>query len=481
MPRREERGFIWIPREKNTKYSIEIDGVDVTTDVISSEWTRSIIGLESPCKLTLIDTDGFYADTYVGGEVVELLLDFSDGTTSQWKGKLERPKKKFGTAYTIEVVGSHYQSNLLDITVTEQYDGVLTDDEIFKDLVDKYLTGYTYTNVSAGTITPTVRWDNKPLWDCIVDLCDLSVRDASLDSDKDFHYFDKESIENTTDAIVWGDNLLEIENLGVDTIDVRNRVIVYGEDDTGLPIVYQTPDTNATASQALFNLKEKVIKDNSIKTYEQAKETGDSELEAQKNTSEKGEIKSLILPDLNPGDMLWVTNPVQKVNGKYRIVKYTHFLPIEQTKVIISKEKTIPQIFKDRKKAELQLQKITNPYKMTDSYNFTFDNFNQIDQSLSVNTTVFEGYLKIIEGGGTTGTMVSSLRTALSDITYVQLKVVGDVLSSTKYYISTDNGDTYNSVELETEISVPAGTTLRVKVELNSILTLIDSLVVLYR
>jgi len=476
VARRVRRGFIWIPRPKDTVYTIEIDGVDVTNDAaVGSEWTRSIIGLESPCKITLIDSNGKYADSYVGGEIVELKLDFGAGTTSQWKGKLERPKKKFGNAYTLELIGSHYQSDLLDITVTEEYTGIITADAIYKDLIDTYLTGHTYTNVAASTTKPIIKWDNKPLWDCLLDLCDLSTFDAYLDSDLDHHFFARESVINTKDAIIWNDTLLEIENLGTDTVDVKNRIIVYGEDDAGLPIIYQTDDTT---SQSTHGIKERIIKDTSINTYEQAKTLGDVELAGQKDTVTKGEVRSIILPDLSPGNMIWISNPVQKVHGQFRIVKYVHTLPIEQTKVIISKEKTIPQIFKDRRKAELQLQTITNPNKMTNSYNFPFDNLSNIDTTISSGIEVEDGNLKI--SSGSVGIMVSTLRTTTSDMTYVHLKVVGEALSTVEYYISTDNGDTYKKVNLETKTSVTSNHLLRVKVILKSTSTRIDSLAVLY-
>src|SRR3989344_883950 len=129
MPTRRERGFIFVPRVRSSVYSIKIDGVTVTNDVIQSSWTRAIIGQESPCSLSLIDPNGFYAEKYVGGETVELLYDFAEGTTSVWKGKIEKPKKKFTDTYLLELVGSHFQSELLDITVTESFSGTLSRSE----------------------------------------------------------------------------------------------------------------------------------------------------------------------------------------------------------------------------------------------------------------------------------------------------------------------------------------------------------------
>ncbi len=472
MPQRRKQAFVWVPRAKNTRYSIEISGVDVTRDTISSEWTRSIIGLESQCKLTLIDSDGTYADTYVGGEIIELKLDFADGTRSQWKGTLDRPKKKFGAAYFLEVIGSHFQSDLLDPTVTEEYLQTKTADDILKDLVDTYLVGslagHTYVNVEPSTTVPTIRWDEKPLWDCIVDLCELVGFDCYLDSDKDFHFFARESIENELDAIVWKDNLLEIVDLGTDQIDIKNRIKVNGEDDAGLPIIYETGTGN----------KVKVIKDTSIKTYEQAKELGDAELALNQTSTTKGEVRSIILPDLNPGDLIWITNPIQHVQGQFRLVKYTHFLPIEQTKVIIAKEKTIPQIFKDRKKSELQLQKITNKFKMKHSYNFPFDDLSNIDATLSENIEVSEGKLKI--SSGAIGTMISNLRNTTENVNFVHLKSIGDSIAGVTYWVSTDNGDKYKQITLETKIGVTVGTQLRIKIILTDTSSRLDSLAALY-
>lgn len=476
MPRRVKPGFIWIPRPKNTRYSIEIDGTDVTSDMISSEFTSALIGDDAQCKVTLIDSDGDYADTYVGGETIELFLDFSDGTTSVWKGTLEAPKKKFAEAYLIELVGSLFQNDLLDVTVTESYDGSTTVDAILKDLVDTYLSGFTYSNVDTFTVAPVINWDNKPFWDCILDLTERSSSDCYVDSDKDFHMFSQNSKEITEDAIVWNDTLLEIEKFGIDTVDIKNRIIVYGETEGGLQIVYQADDTD---SQTTYGIKEKVIKESSAKTYAQAQDLAEAELSLNKTTSEKGIFRCIVLPDVFPGGTIWITDPVQKVNGQFRIIQFTHSLPSEQTKVVISKDATIPSLFKDRRKVELQLQKITNPFKMTNSYNFAFDNLDNMDSTLSSNIAVAESNLKV--SSGTTGTMISQLRSASTNITFVHLKVIGDALSGTTYWISTDNGDTYKQVELETKTSVPAGISLRVKVKLNSASTLIDSLYVGYK
>ncbi len=479
MPRRRKPAFVWIPIPKDTKYSIEIDGVDKRKDIISAEFTRAIIGLESPCRINIIDTDGTLAEKYVGREIIELKMDFGDGTTSQWKGKLERPKKKSGDVYTLELIGSHHQAELLDITVTEQYIGGATADTILKSLVDTYLTGFTYTNVSSSTTYPTIKWNNKPFYDAVVELCNRAGFDCWLDSDKDFHFFKRESINNDDMAIVWNDTLLEIENLGVDTIDVKNRIIVYGEDESGNPIVYQTPDSDAQDSIDTYGIKEKIIKDSSIRSYEEAKELGDAELASQKSTSTSGKVKTIIWPHLVLGYMTYIIHPIQKIHARYRVVKYTHFLPNEMSSVVVAKEKTLPTILKDRKLAEEGSESLINPFKMKNSFNFTFDDMTKIDIVLSDHIIVLESNLKV--SAGTVGNMISNRRSSTTDITKVHLKVVGDALSGTIYYISTDDGVIWTEVSLESEVTVTAGKSLRVKINLNSASTLIDSFVVLYK
>ncbi len=476
MARRTERAFIWVPKAKSTRYSIEIDGVDLREEIVTASFTKSIIGLDSPCNISLIDVDGRYADTFVGGETIELKMDFSDGTTSQWKGTLEKPKKRFGANITVEIKGSHFQSDLLDITVTGDLTGGTTADDILKSIVDDHLTGYTYTNVTASTVTPTIKWQNKPFWDCIVDLCDVTDFDCFLDEDKDFHFFARESLNNDDEAIVWNDNMLEIIHLGVDTVDVKNRIIVYGEDEAGSKVIYQTDDT---ASQTTFGIKENIIQDSSIRTYTQAKELGDALLANQKDTANSGKIEAIILPDLRLGEMTYIIDPIQKVHARYRVVKYTHTLPEERTTVIVGKEKTIPTVLKQIKLEQLGKENLINPFKMKNSYNFTFDDLTKIDTVLSERITVSESNLKI--SSGTDAVMISNKRESSTDITKVHLKVVGDALSGTIYSISTDDGVSYQTVALESEVSVTAGKNLRVKIELNSTSTLIDSFVVLYR
>ena len=470
-------GKIWLPKVRNGEYQILVDGVDRTTLVISAQFTRGIIGVECTCKITMLDPNGTFAALYKGGETIEYKTTYEGNTVSEWKGKLERPIKQFGQTYLIELQGSHFQSDTLDITVNADFAGTKTSDEILKELVNTYLPGFTTTNVTTSTVKPVIRWNNKPLHDCILDLCNLSEFDAYVDSDKDIHFFARESIENTVEAIVWNQTLVEIVDFGADSIDIRNRIIVYGEGLTGLPIIYRTDDID---SQNANGIKEKVVKDSSIRTYAQAKQLGDATLESEKAKTSSGTLNCLLLINIKPGEMIWVVNPVQGIEDTFRMIKFV-FRPINyQTEVIISKDKTIPLLFQERKKAELASENLDNPHNMTKSFNFDFDNVSEFDSALSSGITIFESNLKI--EGAATGTMVSSLRTTSSTVSQVFLKVTGDFLSGTQYAVSLDNGTNWEIVNLEElKTMVNSGNQLRLRITLNSTSTLISSAALLYK
>lgn len=473
------RGKIWLPR-KRPEYTIEIDGVDRTSIVIGTEFIRGIIGIECPCKLTILDPNGDFADLYTGGETIELKMTREGAERSEWKGTLERPVVKFGQTYLLELMGSHFQSDLLDITVNAEFDGTKTADTILKEIIADFVTGFTTNNVAASTVKPIIKWDSKPLHDCIFDLCTLSKFDAFIDSDKDVHFFARESNENNKESIVFNQTLIEILEFGADDLDIRNRVVINGQDPAGLPIIYRTDDADSQSSSGVGRVKEKIVKDSSIRSYSQAKQFGDSFLLDEKNKTPRGAFSCFLLTDIDPGDMVWIVHPVQGIQSLNRVVKIT-FEPINQhTVVVISKDRTIPQIFQERKRAELASENLANPFDMTNSFNFQFDDTSEFDSSESVSIKVAESNLQT--DNATTGKMISVTRSAGSAVTQVHLRVSGDFLSGTKYFVrasETSDWEQLNLEELKT-LTNP-GSVLRLRVDLGSASTLIGNISLLYK
>ena len=263
-----QEAFTWIPRTDPIAFIVKIGGVDKTQYITSIEWTKTLCPEIGLFKMSLININGDF--NYLdGGEVVQIYTDFADGTTKRFEGKIERPGRSFKGDYMIEARGSHISSGLLDITVT--YSSTTTGiSDVLKAIIDTYLTGYTYTNISTVSIIKPINWQNKPFWDCVKDLVDLSGYDCYVDDSKDFHLFLQGSILNEDEAITYNDALRDLSELGPDLVDIKNKIIVIGDDGTGLPILYTKNDTS---SQTTYGVKELPIRDTNIRTSSMAEAT----------------------------------------------------------------------------------------------------------------------------------------------------------------------------------------------------------------
>jgi hypothetical protein len=436
-----------------------------------------ILGEDLGCEIEIENSGEQFSESFSAGDDIIFKMDFSDGSTNQFKGILEERTNVFKNGLiTLKIRGSQLSGNLLDIMVTEEYSSAKISD-IWKDLVDQYLTGYTYNNVETINTQVDVKWENKPLLDCFIDLMNLGDCDAYLDDTKDFHLFLKNSKVNDQDAIVWEDSLIELKGLGTDSVDVRNKIQIIGEAD-GLPVLFTSQDSS---SQGSFGVKEKVLTATSVTDETQAEKLAGAEKTLLKNPPEKGSAVSLFLPNIKPAHLIYVIFPPHKIHKRYRPIKYTFKVPSEEMEVFFSQEKSIPKLFKERIQKDLNQEPIKNPFKMLYSYNFTFDDMNKIDEAASNNIEVEDGNLKIVSG--TTGTMVSATKEFPQTINKVSLQVKGESLSGTEYYFTADGSDNWQKISglnLEEDV-VNKGKKLKVKVVLNSSNTRIDALALLFK
>ena len=466
---RRVKAFHYLPRTATPQNDIKIDSVSAKTKIWSAECTRAICPEIGYFKIILDNNNEEFSGKYSGDEAVEFFIDLTDGTTKQFKGTIDKvfPKYDSSKGFTLELAGNHVSGDLLTITVTESYEGDTLISDILDELNDTYLSVYT-VNYTATDITtkPTINWNNKPFWECINDLRKLINADAYVNDSKAIQFFDENSIENNNEAIVWNDTLISTEGLGTQSLTKRDKIIVYGEA-SGLPVI----------SVSGTGTKEEVIFDTKIITLLQANELSASQLSSLNQTPLEGKANAFILPSLLPGEKIWITNPNFKIHGQYKVYKYTHKFPSERTEVFIQTSREIPHIFKKRIENELALQTVTNPFKMTSSWNFTFDDESEITTK-DTNVQIKDGKIKL--KSGVQGTFTAT-KTVSSNITYVHLKVIGSALVDTIYKFSTDGGDTETILSPESEIKVPTGTNLWLEVEFNSASTEISSLAVLIR
>lgn len=466
-----------MPREKALASDIKVNSESVRTNTISAEFTKAVCPEIGVFKIKLINSDQYYSSRYSLGQVVEFYSDFTDGTTLRFYGIIDKLYDHYdsGMGYILDISGVHLTYELLDILVTKSYSSS-TINQIIIDFINNNLTDYTLNFISTNTSTPKINWEEKSIWDCLSELAKLADAECYVSDTKVINFFDKGSILNTSEAIVWNDTMIEIQGLGTQNITTKNKIKVYGEDTDGLPVISQSIDTD---SQTEYGNKELAVFDTSIQTTTQAKELGDAEIVNKSNPEDEGESTSLLLPSLNPGDKIYITDPVMKINGQYRVYKFTHIFPDEKTKCTFAKERKLSQILKSRANAELALQKIVNPFQMIGSINFPFNDSSGIATS-DTNIQVTDG--KVLLSSGTQGVLTTEVTTLTTNITTVQLRVIGTKTVPTTFQLSTDGGGTYQTItpEVETTLTVP-GNLIVLKITIQDASTELDSIAVLYK
>lgn len=468
ISKKTKKGFIWIPRPLNYNWKILINSTDVTADLLNVEFVKALVTQEIGRFRIKLDNNGeTYTTLFSGGMDIKIYLDYApSATTLRYYGTLENLKKTFDdTGNAIILEGVHVSGSLLDRTVTESYTNTEIS-TILTELITDYASGFTSTNVSSNTTTATVNWENKPFFECIVDLCNIVNWDCYVDDSKDFHFFEKDSNECTEDAVVWRDNMLEVSGFGEDTLDVKNKVIVYGQDESGLPIIATSEDSD---SQSSYGIKEKIIKDTAIQTHTDAQARADAEIILLNSPETKGNVKSFGLIFVNPGDKVWISNPLHHILNQYRFIRMIHKIDMGMftTESDVAKAGfTLPAFFRERLSREIATEVIENPNKMTHSYAFSFNS--DVNIASHSNTETSEGKLKLVSGE-TDGTMVTDTLTADSDIAYIELKVSGEDLTSSVFYISVNGGLSYEEVTRNTLHTVlGSGKYLKIKVNLIS-------------
>lgn len=493
LTRRTKKGFIWIPRPFTPEFMVkqEIIKNSTTYNVVTKmrylEFNKPTQHEIGKFKIIIDNNAGTYTNLFEGGETAKFYLDMSSGTTKEFEGYIEDVNNTFtDRGYELEISGSQMAGKLLDITVTASFT-----DEAIEDILEEIVADFAPSDFSYDKATypcstkATINWSHKPFWECFNDLCKLAGYDGYVDNDEDedntydFHFFEENSLECTLDAVVFKDNVIDIEGLRKDTIDVKNKIIVYGLD--GL-IVYTAEDASSISS---YGIKEKIIRDDNITTDAEAKERANAELELEKEKKLKGRTKTWGMVYLNQGEKIWITIPPQKIHGQYKILNYKQKIDrdfIFTTEVDVQKPiKGIPHFFKERLKTELAHEKIENPNLMKFSYNFTFNDDTNCNHS---NTETGDGKLRLMSGQ-TSGTMTSDACIATDNITQIEIRAEGKDLRGSTFDISVDNSISWDlDVSPDTlHVTTMTGKYLMIRANLRNTTynVEIDSLAVLYK
>jgi len=477
--------YSWIPPVTDPLFKIEIVGdggsgtaYDVTDIIHSGEILNGVTDTIGNFKFVIDNSEETYTDIFALYDEVNLYMDYATtATTLRFKGLIEKVSK---AENTIIVTGRSTASKVMGITVTKQYTDEYTHD-ILLDLISSYTSGVTTTNLDTTESTDqqiTISWNQKSFWECVIELCSRAGYDCYIDQNYDMHYFVNGTRNNTTEIILHDQNLFETGDFAPDLSVVKNRIIVYGAKIENMQIIATAEDLD---SQTAYKVKELIISDSTILTTAQAQARADYELAATKDPPIVGEVSSYGLPTLYPGERLRISDPQNGIAPNYyTIQKFSHKFSNDEpmtTIVTITKEtSTLPRILKKRIVYEAQATEFENINELRQSWIFDFNT----DSGTHSGTEVSEGFLKT--DGGASGTWISDDNEVTTDITACELRVNGDALPGTTYSISVDGGIVWQTITPSVLLTPnPSGKTLKIKVELNSATTNVDSLMLLYK
>ena len=476
MPRRIKRTFIPIPPDRTTKWVCTIAGTDVSDFVLDGRFPWGLIGEELVCEIELDNSGEQFTNVFKENDEIIFTMDFTDGTTVQFKGEVEEIKSRVGNIFALGIKGAHFTSRLLDIMITEEFENAQISD--IRTSLMTNLSDYTSINVEANTTTTSIKFINKPLFDCLAELDILGDEDSYIDHDKDLNSFKRNSKSNVVAHVTQDDSLIELRGLGVDNAEKRTKVVAYGEAG-GLPVISTSEDANAT------RVKERVITDTSLVDESQTQEVADAEIERLKNPASQGSASTLFMLTLKPGDKIYIISNPHKIHDQFRVVKFVYHIPNETMEVFFNKERSIPKLFKDRIRKDQAQETVVNPFKMKQSFNFgseTGFSENKIDGTASNAIEVVDGKLKLVSGKES-GDMISTEKDTPITVNSVHILSISEGAAA-NYFVNANGTNEWQAINLNTETSIDAdkrGNQLRLRIELINANTKIPSVAVLYK
>lgn len=479
------RPKVWIPPifSANWKLTVERkDGtIDDLTDIISSlEIEDGMTDVIGGFEFELWNPNETYTKVWTGNEIVRYYSDYAtEATTLRFRGRIEKPSNQ---GNKIKVTGRSEAKAVMDITVTQAYEN-LECRTIFETLFGLYAPQFTPDfGISTDTsgVSLTINWYQKPFWDCIKELCTAAGFDAYINAELVPQFFLSSSRTNTEEAIVHEHNLIEVGDFARDSALIKNRIIVYGAEQEGIQIIYTAEDLS---SQSEHGIKEEIVSDNNVTSYQQAKDLGDFLLTEKSNPPIVGEITGVLLASIQPGEKIYLSSPMENIPpNSYEIISYKHSIGDDglTTTVRVAKEpRRISHIFQELiERSNQSQQTFSNPKEMRYSFNFLFDG----DSGDHTKTNVSSGFL-LLQDGESSGNWVSPTRSEAKNISECYLIAIGETLTGLTFEVSGNDGVNYQTITNKSKITLTTalGPNLKIKVSFDDADSQLDSLSIQYK
>lgn len=443
-----KKNIIFLPHSsRRPTCSILVNNLEYKTELLSYKVKRySTISIDS-AEMVIENFRGQNTTKFSKGMIGIIYTDYSGGTTKIFEGKVAQIGHSTAP-YKIKLNLNGYGSEALSRIVNKTYESQ-TISSIFTNLINTYLPTHTTTNVETNSSSVSVSWNGKKLLNCLQDLVKLTGMTWTFycDFDKDWHFFDKTTKTSTLEALTYTRNLKKISPL--DTLsDVKNKITVIGKSYGGIQLYYSKTTGYGTDAEDV------VIRDSNLTALDMVKDKVNELVIANTESEGKGKGEALGMPDLNPSDKVYIFAPYQNIQGWYLIPNFIHSLSRHRfsTSFDFQEEKKeiedLSSFLTQRKITEQEISDITNEFDLDSSFIMDFDDSTYIGGSSS-KVEALDDYLQL-ESGESSGTFVSTAQTVDSNVTSFVLRVDGEALTGMTFYVSVDNGTSYQTVSPNT-------------------------------
>lgn len=337
---------------------------------------------------------------------------------------------------------------LADQVIIEQF-YIETASDAIKRIIDNNYSGIvTYTNVATIDTTVTNNYNNETGWSSIVDICRRAGADCYIDSDLDLHVFVKNSITNTDVSLGYGVNIKNVSRYGIDTTNLRNRIILYGKE-IGTGVIFLTTKDDET-NQNDYWRKDSVENDNNAETMNLLDEKSDFLLNDKTLLDNKGGISAVGLPKLNPGDKIYISVKDCGIHETHRIQSFNFSWDnsgFNTNNIQISEKfESLAKLFKERIDGEKALKPYNNLNSMKYGYTIGFSESPSLCNHSNTEETN-DGRLQL-QTGESTGIMTSNSLTLTEEVTHCEFRIYGNYpeTDTDTYEISADGGENYITV-----------------------------------
>lgn len=476
------------------KIEVETDTetIDITELLVDGHYSDGVTSSIGDFEFKILDPNNTNSDKITEFDTINVYVDYGEiATTLRFKGKIERLSNS-EQIYLI-LSGRSIAMITTGINVTYSSSGYKARSVILTEIIDQYFSGIISTsNIEVDLTEIEVNYEENPFWSVVEELCVSGGRDAYISASSVFNYFVKGSRENTTEAVVENINLVEVTDYARDTQEIYTKVRVYGKRDGDVVIISSSEDDTSNTKGIT---KELNIDNQSITTDAQAGELALSEAENRKIPPTIGEVISLMLPTLLPGETVNIVNPTNNIPpAAYHINSFRQVFSVSgspKTELIIQKQRVdLSTILKSNIKFQSDAPSYINKNDLDYSLILDYDLHNGLrrfddgtfeDTELEVNSSTGMGVLKTTTGNAT-GKWTSNNISIGALISIIEIRSKSTNSEGTKYFISLDGGQIFKEIGSSAgDFEFPnAQDTVKLRIDIKSEETRIEKIGLLY-